>query len=264
MPVAPLATVVRNKGRTMGGIRPPRQIPDTIQGSSSPPRKIPGSVPNVPAGFGARSCSPGRDQDHDGERGSRDSSRPRPWFLQPPVPSRKVFGRLETRNRPLAPERVRSSNTIQDGNNQLGSSCGQERRLPRLDRPQGRLLSDPRKLLRFISNGTVYQFRALCFGLLTAPKVFTRVFAVVSSWAHSRGVRLLRYLDDWLILSSSEAKTRQHVKQLLALCRSLGIVINEEKSDFSPSRSVEYLGMIIDKVSARASPPRLESRNSSP
>ena len=94
MPVAPLATVVRDRGRTLGGIRPPRQIPDTIQGSSSPPppppRMIPGSVPNVPAGFGARSRSPGRDQDHDGERGSRSSYRPGPWFLQPPV--EKSFG----------------------------------------------------------------------------------------------------------------------------------------------------------------------------
>ena len=53
-----------------------------------------------------------------------------------------------------------------------------------------------RKLLRFMSEGTVYQFRALCFGLSTAPQVFTRVFAAVSAWAHSRGIRLLRYLDD--------------------------------------------------------------------
>ena len=110
------------------------------------------------------------------------------------------------------------------------------------------------KLLRFVSNDTVYQFKALCFGLPTAPQVFTRVFATVSSWAHARGIRLLRYLDDWLILSPSERKTRQHVNQLLSLCRSLGIVVNTEKSDLCPSRSVEYLGMVIDTVSARAVP----------
>ena len=53
-----------------------------------------------------------------------------------------------------------------------------------------------RKLLRFMSEGTVYQFKALCFGLSTAPQVFTRVFAAVSAWAHARGIRLLRYLDE--------------------------------------------------------------------
>ena len=65
-----------------------------------------------------------------------------------------------------------------------------------------------RKLLRFVSNDTVYQFKSLCFGLSTAPQVFTRVFAAVSSWANARGIRLLRYLGDWLILSTSEIKTR--------------------------------------------------------
>ena len=38
-----------------------------------------------------------------------------------------------------------------------------------------------RNLLRFLSEGTVCQFKALCFGLSTAPQVFTRVFAVVSA-----------------------------------------------------------------------------------
>ena len=61
-----------------------------------------------------------------------------------------------------------------------------------------------RKLLRFMSEGTVYQFKALCFGLSTAPQVFTRVFAAVSAWAHARGIRLLRYLDDWLVLLLGE------------------------------------------------------------
>ena len=77
-----------------------------------------------------------------------------------------------------------------------------------------------RKLLRFVSNGKVYQFKALCFGLSTAPQVFTRVFAAVSSWAHARGIRLLRYLDDWLILSPSEKQMQQHINQLLSLLLS--------------------------------------------
>ena len=53
-----------------------------------------------------------------------------------------------------------------------------------------------RKFLRFTIEGTVYQFKALCFGLATAPQVFTRVFILISSWTHSQGIRLLRYLDD--------------------------------------------------------------------
>ena len=111
-----------------------------------------------------------------------------------------------------------------------------------------------RKLLRFMSEGTVYQFKALCFGLSTAPQVFTRVFAAVSAWAHSRGIRLLRYLDDWLVLSSSEKKAKQSIRELLSLCHTLGIVINEKKSDLVPSQSAKYLGMTIDTSAGKVFP----------
>ena len=59
-----------------------------------------------------------------------------------------------------------------------------------------------RKLLRFMSEGTVYQFKALCFGLSTAPQVFTRVFAAVSAWAHSRdqtGLSTLRWREHYFV-----------------------------------------------------------------
>ena len=111
-----------------------------------------------------------------------------------------------------------------------------------------------RKLLRFMSEGTVYQFKALCFGLSTAPRVFTRVFAAVSAWAHARGIRLLRYLDDWLVLSSSEKKAKESIRELLSLCHTLGIVINEAKSDLVPSQSAKYLGMTIDTGAGKVFP----------
>ena len=111
-----------------------------------------------------------------------------------------------------------------------------------------------RKLLRFMSEGTVYQFKALCFGLSTAPQVFTRVFAAVSAWAHARGIRLLRYLDDWLVLSSSEKKAKESIRELLSLCRTLGIVINEKKSDLVISQSAKYLRMTIDTGAGKVFP----------
>ena len=53
------------------------------------------------------------------------------------------------------------------------------------------------KWLRFVSGGVVYQFRVLCFGLSTAPQVFTKVFEAISVWAYGHGIRLLRYINDW-------------------------------------------------------------------
>ena len=45
-----------------------------------------------------------------------------------------------------------------------------------------------RHFLRFMFQDTVYQFKELCFGLSTAPQVFTRVLAPVSALLHSMGV----------------------------------------------------------------------------
>ena len=49
----------------------------------------------------------------------------------------------------------------------------------------------------------MYQITALCFGLSTAPQVFSRVMAPVSAILHYWGIRMRRYLDDWLVQSSS-------------------------------------------------------------
>ena len=73
----------------------------------------------------------------------------------------------------------------------------------------------------------------------------TKVFATVSVWTHSHEIRLLRYLDDWLVLTSSEVEAQKNVQDLLSVCHSLRIVINK-KSDLVPSQTAHYLGMNID------------------
>ena len=55
---------------------------------------------------------------------------------------------------------------------------------------------DSRRYLCFVVEGRTYQSRVLCFGLTTAPQVFTRIMAPVSAILHKYGVRMLRYLDD--------------------------------------------------------------------
>ena len=111
-----------------------------------------------------------------------------------------------------------------------------------------------RKLLRFTSEsdslpvqGPVHRTVNCPSGLY--PSVCSRV-----DWAHSRGIQLLRYLDDWLVLASSEAVARQHVRELLWLCHFLGIVINDEMSGLVASQSATYLGMAIDTIAARVFP----------
>ena len=111
-----------------------------------------------------------------------------------------------------------------------------------------------RHLLRFVWEGRSWQFRALCFGLTSAPYVFTRVMAAVSARAHARGVRLVRYLDDWLMACDNRDHLIQHRDWLLALCLEMGIRVNFSKSELTPSKTKCYLGMDLDTVSATVRP----------
>lgn len=111
-----------------------------------------------------------------------------------------------------------------------------------------------RKFLRFMFEGDIFQFKCLCFGLATAPQVFTRVFQLVSEWAHRRSIRLLRYLDDWLIIATSLAECQAHLRMVLDFVLSLGVKINSKKSDLTPKQVSCYLGMEINTVSSRVFP----------
>ena len=111
-----------------------------------------------------------------------------------------------------------------------------------------------RHFLCFRFRDTVYQFKVLCFGLSTAPQVFTRVMALVSAILHSMGIRMRRYLDDWLVQSTSRESLLGDLQTVLQLCHELGIVVNPQKSYLVPSQVVQYLGVVIDSASFRASP----------
>ena len=107
-----------------------------------------------------------------------------------------------------------------------------------------------------MAQGNVYQFSALCFGLSTAPQVFSQVMASVSAILHSWGIRMRRYLDDWLVQSSSRESLLRDLRVVLDLCHELelGIVVNPAKSHLVPSQVVQYLGVVVDLQSFRASP----------
>ena len=110
-----------------------------------------------------------------------------------------------------------------------------------------------RHFLRFLLRDTVYQFKALCFGLSTAPQVFTWVMAPVSAILHSLGIRMRRYLADGLVQSSSQESLLVVLPTVLRLCQELGIVIHPRKSNLIPSQVVQYLWVVIDSTSFRAS-----------
>ncbi|XP_064086089.1 uncharacterized protein LOC135201140 [Macrobrachium nipponense] len=100
----------------------------------------------------------------------------------------------------------------------------------------------------------VFQFRALCFGLSTAPMIFTFLMRNVAKLLHLSKIRVSLYLDEWLIRSSSRARCLEDLQTTLLLAKSLGLLINYEKSHLTPTQSIVYLGIQMDSVAFRAFP----------
>ena len=109
-------------------------------------------------------------------------------------------------------------------------------------------------LLRFHVAGKSYQFRALPFGIATAPLEFSRVVKEVKLMLQNRGIQVHQYLDDWLLRAPSEEMCLQHSKQLVAFVQELGWVINLKKSELKPTQNFDFLGYRFDLVKEKVSP----------
>ena len=98
------------------------------------------------------------------------------------------------------------------------------------------------KYLRFHVQGQAYQFRALPFGIATAPLEFTRVVKEVKFIALSQGVRIHQYLDDWLVRAKDPDSCARDVQKLISLVEQLGWIVNVKKSELNPTQDLEFLG----------------------
>ncbi|XP_069122369.1 uncharacterized protein [Argopecten irradians] len=112
-----------------------------------------------------------------------------------------------------------------------------------------------RKFLRFTCNGKVFQFRAMPFGLTTAPLVFTKLLQVVVGFLHSRGIDVHIYFDDSLMLHLVRESLVQNTRLVLKLLLKVGFIPSREKSEVSPSRDFVFLGNRFNTVQGIALPP---------
>jgi len=111
-----------------------------------------------------------------------------------------------------------------------------------------------RKFLRFAMLERVFQFKTLPFGLAPAPQVFTSLVKILVAWGRTRGIRIIAYLDDWLLHGQDRALLQRQTTQIAQKAASLGWVINKEKSDMSPKQVFEFLGMKINTRTSMVKP----------
>ncbi len=200
-----------------------------------------------------------------GHRGG-SSSRERVWVLQPVLHSSKEGWRVASHFRSASVEPLSQQTEVQDADTQTGRVSDQVRGLVCHDRSKRRILpclhpSHSQEVPEVCFRGEAYQYRVLPFGLALSPHTFTKCVDAVLAPLRLRGIRILNYIDDWLILAQSEWMAAQHRDVVLAHMKVLGLRLNAKKSVLSPLQRTTYLGVVWDSTTmqARMSPARIES-----
>jgi ribonuclease HI len=114
---------------------------------------------------------------------------------------------------------------------------------------------DHQRYFRFRFDGQVYQWRVMPFGYSDAPRLFTHLMRVVAQVARTRGLRVVFYLDDILLMSSSQAQATEDRDALLSLLKEFGLSISWKKSKLTPAQIQSYLGVEVNSLAMTLSLP---------
>ncbi|MDD9816660.1 MAG: reverse transcriptase domain-containing protein, partial [Gammaproteobacteria bacterium] len=112
------------------------------------------------------------------------------------------------------------------------------------------------KFLRFRWREQAYQCTALPFGLATAPRVFSKIMRPWVTLMREKGVRMIQYLDDILIMASTKEQFRAHMKLVMETLQSLGFIVNRQKSIVEPQQIIEFLGFVVNSLDLEISLPK--------
>ena len=102
-----------------------------------------------------------------------------------------------------------------------------------------------RKFLGFHWKNQYYVFNVLPFGLKPAPRIFTKVVLLLARSWRADGIRVLIYLDDWLILARPH-EVHQVRERILKDCRAAHVAINWAKSSLDGVPCLTHLGVTVD------------------
>ena len=242
--------------RDLGGDRSPGRLSCAFQGLSSSPISHPGIVSDVPGRLSSGSSLATRGRGDAYQRSLRNCPRSGSRLLQSPLPCGESVWRLETRDRSLTPERLRPADVVQDGNSRYCTVICQRGGFSSFPGSEGCVLSDPdpsifEEAIEVHVGGDGLSVPSLVVRTVDrSPGLHQGLRGGVNVGTHSRDQT--SPVSGRLVSSEQEAK--QAVQVLLSLCRTLGIVINEKKSDLVPSQAAKYLGMTIDTEAGKVFP----------
>ena len=117
-----------------------------------------------------------------------------------------------------------------------------------------------RQYTRFVWRGVHYQFRAVCFGIASAPRMFTKLLRPVVALLRAAGIRSVIYLDDLLILALTREDSTMKTQFAVNTLVRLGFLISPQ-SEVDPSRSREFLGIQVDSHTMELHVPAKKIKN---
>ena len=102
----------------------------------------------------------------------------------------------------------------------------------------------------FNINGTekYFKFKVLPFGISSACYLFTKLLKPITSYWNHKGIKCIMYLDDGIVIHNDEFALSNQCTFIRDSLREAGFYINEEKSNWQPQTSLEWLGIIIDTL----------------
>jgi len=103
-----------------------------------------------------------------------------------------------------------------------------------------------RRFFRFMWGGRKYQLAAMPLGLKTAPYLFHAVTAAVVKRLRQKGIRLVYYVDDLVVLHQDRETALEHAQTVIDLFDELGFVISHTKTATVPAQEFEFLGLIFN------------------
>ena len=92
--------------------------------------------------------------------------------------------------------------------------------------------------------GHYYRWKVAPFGFAISPLLFCKTVRPVVQYLRAQGLRLVAYVDDFILMSSPTCMD-EHKTLLVQTLENLGWIINQEKSSLNPETSKEYIGYKI-------------------
>lgn len=108
--------------------------------------------------------------------------------------------------------------------------------------------TEHQKYFRLIWRDQIFQYTAIPNGYRDGPRLFTKLLKPVYAKLRTDGHICTGFIDDSLLGAENYYKCLETLHMFHKVLKSLGFIMNEEKSVMVPSQKIVYLGFILDSV----------------